>query len=103
MDHLTNPMTSAEREAWVTDEAKRIGATFAVKFLRGQREHGSDLGNVPIGQLVQESRNETLDQMAYVAEMERRFNILLYVIKDLEERLKLANDTIEVHLKSYGK
>lgn len=80
-------MTDDEREMWVTNLAKQLGLEFSVKYMRGRREHGCDLGSVPLEKLLIESRNESLDQISYVSEMHRRFIILAAHIEGLEKLL----------------
>lgn len=83
----TAPLSDHAREAWVSDEAKKIGLDFAVKVMRGRREHGCDLGEVSLERLIEESRNEALDQLCYNAELSRRVGILLAHIGNLEKKI----------------
>ena len=92
--HPSFIMNDGEREKWVTELGKRLGCDFAVKFMRGRREHGCDIGSVPTERLIEEAKNEALDQLAYVAELERRNQLLLNYIATLETQLKDARHVI---------
>lgn len=85
-------MTEQARRDWLAGVSNSVRLDLVYKFERGQAEHGSDLGAVPLGQLVVEMHHEVLDQIAYVNEIKRRLALLE------SEQLKLvvlANQLIQ--------
>ncbi len=66
------PLGKTSRLQWVTDVANKIRQAFVNKYLDGEQEHGSDLGDVSTLVLLQEAKAESLDQLAYLHELERR-------------------------------
>ena len=72
---LTDPLSVEEREFWARENAERIKETWLLKYLRGQHDHGADLGSVPLNVLLTELENEALDMLSYAAEIRRRINL----------------------------
>jgi len=66
------PMTTEERQQWVTMTANTLPALFTEKFKKGQVEHKGDLGEVPLMSLLEEMEQEAIDQLAYIREAKRR-------------------------------
>ena len=66
------PLDKAERDQWIVMTANTLPALFTEKFKRGQVEHKSDIGSVPLMALLEEMEQEALDQLAYAREIKRR-------------------------------
>jgi hypothetical protein len=66
------PMTTAERDQWVTMTANTLPAIFTAKYKAGQVEHKGDLGSVPLMSILEEMEQEAIDQLAYIRECKRR-------------------------------
>lgn len=60
------------RTLWLLREQAKIAEKWYVKFDKGQKEHGADLGTVPLEKLLDELEAEHLDALSYIAEIRRR-------------------------------
>ena len=74
------PLNSTERHQWLMDLSDDLRNGFISKYLRGAKEHDGDLGGITLTALLQEAGNETLDQMAYLAEITRRIEAMASTI-----------------------
>lgn len=74
------PLNSTERNQWLIDIADDLRCDFVNKYVRGAKEHQGDLGGITFTALLQEAKNETLDQMAYLAEINRRIEAMASTI-----------------------
>lgn len=68
----TDPMMVLPRSVWLATVTRGIQQDMSAKFLNGQKEHGSDLGAVPMDTLLKELYMEQLDSLMYLAEIKRR-------------------------------
>jgi len=66
-------MSNASRKAWLQVTSDSLSKRFVQKYVNGEIEHGSDLGHVSMASLLNEMESEALDQLAYTAEIRRRF------------------------------
>jgi hypothetical protein len=68
----TNPMNKTERHNWLYVTAHDICARLIKKYITGEMEHATDLGNVETMTLLDELEAEHLDSLSYIAELRRR-------------------------------
>ena len=69
------PLTWHTRIKWLSVTAHSIADKFKAKYAKGMEEKKSDLGEVTTYDLLEEMEQEALDQLAYVRELKRRFNL----------------------------
>lgn len=85
-------MDAPARKDWIYEQGELAKTDFIFKVTAGQTQHGCDLGEVSIQQLVREARQESLDNLCYNAELGRRISVLLGRVADLEsENRELRN------------
>ena len=92
----TSPMGSKSRKAWLVETSEDLCVRFQQKYINGQVEHGSDLGHVQLAELLKEMESEALDQLAYTAEIKRRFNQMHDFTPDVIRMAIAYRDGIEL-------
>lgn len=70
------PMSTVERDQWITMTANSLPAIFTNKYKIGQVEHKGDLGSVPLMSIFEEMEQEAIDQLAYIRECKRRLMLV---------------------------
>lgn len=67
------PMEEGQRNYWLGQLSNELSTAVANKFKAGQAAHGgTDLGQVVTEQVLDESLEEVLDLLCYLAELKRR-------------------------------
>ena len=69
------PMSAEERKQWLEATTTSLALSWQIKYRNGTIEHKQDLGELTIGQLLNEIENEALDQLSFVRELKRRLKI----------------------------
>lgn len=66
------PLGPRDRARWLAEVTNQLERDFHTKYLRGQEEHGGDIGNVDLSTLFDQLYQEHLDAIAYINEIRRR-------------------------------